>query len=105
MSEVFEIFNDENGRVLDRLYRSMNAYGRAQGFADRLGVVVGCGSNPRNVRMYKPSVSKLWIALEDRIPCDCDSEGVTRLASGPNDPIAYAFKCSRCGHEELDAHY
>jgi len=67
MNAPYEIFNNENGKMLDRLYGSMNAHGRAQGFANQLGVVVGCGSRPGDVMFFYPAVSRLWIPAEKEV--------------------------------------
>jgi len=79
MSEQYELFRNDDGRVLERLYGKSNAIGRAKGYAQSLNITIGLWATGQKVEFYQPEISLAWIPT-------------------PNNTLK-PMPCRRCGYE------
>lgn len=61
MSKQYEIFRNDDGRIIDRLYGKSNAIGRAKGYSQSLNVTIGLWTEGQKVEFYQPEISLAWI--------------------------------------------
>lgn len=61
MSEQYEIFRNDDGRIIERLYGKSNAIGRAKSYAQSLNITIGLWTKGQKVEFYRPEISLAWI--------------------------------------------
>jgi len=61
MAELFELFRNDDGRVIERLYGKSNAIGRAKHYAQSLNIDIGLWTEGQRVEFFKPEISLAWI--------------------------------------------
>jgi len=61
MNEQYELFRNDDGRVLERLYGKSNAIGRAKSYAQSLNMTIGLWTTDQRVEFFQPEISLAWI--------------------------------------------